>query len=57
MEKLTRIKVSKEVANSIFVYCKMNNLQMSDFVSKILGEKFKDFKNKVKELSDFKVEL
>ena len=56
MEKLTNIKVSKEVANLIFVYCKINNFQMSDFVNKTFEDKFKDFRDKVKALNDFKVE-
>ena len=56
MSKTFNIKVSKEVADLICVYCKLNHVKMVDFCNSVFEEKFKGFKEKVKELSDFKVE-
>ena len=56
MTDFVNIKVSKKVADLLFVYCKLNSIKMVDFVNNVFDEKFKDFKEKVKALNNFKVE-
>ena len=56
MKNLVNIKVSKEIADLLCIYCKLNNAVMSEFVSEIFENKFRGFKEQVKALNDFKVE-
>ncbi len=55
-KNLTDIKINKKVADLVFVYCKLNDVCMSDFVENILAEKFRKFKSRLTPLYDFTVE-
>ena len=56
MKKFINIKVNKEIADMLHIYCKLNNVKMLDFANKIFEEKFKGFKEQIKELNKFKVD-
>jgi len=51
---LTTIEINKEVANLVHTYCVFNNLKMKDFVSQILEEQLKEFKERIKEMAKIK---
>ena len=44
---LTNIKIPKEVANLLRIYCIFNNRKITEFVSELLTGELKEFKEKI----------
>ena len=55
MTDIVDIKVSKKVADLLYTYCKFTNAKMLDVANSVFEDKFRGFKEKVLELSNFKV--
>lgn len=45
----TTIRVDKKVVRLLQTYCAFNNLKMKDYVSEVISEDLKDFKEKMDE--------
>ena len=52
--KLTSIKIKKEVAELVRIYCLFNNIKMADFSSEILEKRLKEFKENLERLRKIK---
>ena len=46
--KASNIKVNKDIALALSIYCKLNNVRMVDFANEVMGSKLKDFEEKLK---------
>lgn len=47
--ELTSIKVKKETAELLRIYCVFNNLKMADITTEVLDEKLDTFKKRLEE--------
>ncbi len=52
--ELTSIKVKKETAELLRIYCVFNNKKMTDFVSEILQSELTDFQKRLAEWKKFR---
>jgi hypothetical protein len=45
------IKVDRDIALTLSIYCKINRIKMFDYTNEVLGSQLEGFKDKVKVMS------
>ena len=55
MGALTNIKVPKETANLVRVYCIFNNKKVTEFATKVLEKELAEFKNQIEAMKTLKI--
>ena len=50
-KRLTTVKVDKETADLVRIYCIFNDIAVQDFVGEVLQDRLKEFRQKINRLT------